>query len=71
MQRLRYRHLSAAIVGIPPGIAIEAERIKAVGPCGQAPAGATRLDWSGFSSRGRRLSGTDRLLPSIYSSPRT
>jgi imidazolonepropionase-like amidohydrolase len=30
-------------------ITIEAERIKAVGPCGAPPAGATRLDWSGFT----------------------
>ena len=30
-------------------ITIEAERIKAVAPCGAPPAGATRLDWSGFT----------------------
>ncbi|WP_287408804.1 amidohydrolase family protein [Sphingopyxis sp.] len=30
-------------------ITIESERIKAVGPCGATPAGATRLDWSGFT----------------------
>ncbi|MDR6834994.1 MULTISPECIES: amidohydrolase family protein [unclassified Sphingopyxis] len=30
-------------------ITIEAERIKAVGPCGATPAGATRLDWSGLT----------------------
>ncbi|WP_293697384.1 MULTISPECIES: metal-dependent hydrolase family protein [unclassified Sphingopyxis] len=30
-------------------ITIESERIKAVGPCGATPAGATRLDWSAFT----------------------
>lgn len=30
-------------------ITVEAERIKAVAPCGDTPAGATRLDWSGFT----------------------
>ena len=30
-------------------ITVEAERIKAVAPCGATPAGATRLDWSGFT----------------------
>jgi imidazolonepropionase-like amidohydrolase len=30
-------------------ITVEAERIKAVAPCGDMPAGATRLDWSGFT----------------------
>src|SRR3546814_2384885 len=30
-------------------ITVEAERIKAVGACGKAPDGATRLDWSAFT----------------------
>ncbi|HZG32640.1 MAG TPA: amidohydrolase family protein, partial [Sphingopyxis sp.] len=30
-------------------ITIAAERITAVAPCGATPAGATRLDWSGFT----------------------
>lgn len=30
-------------------ITVEAERIKAVAPCGKTPDGATRLDWSGFT----------------------
>ncbi|WP_439568214.1 amidohydrolase family protein [Sphingopyxis sp.] len=77
MQRVRHRHLiaalAAALAATPAAaqtlyvqagrlidgvsddartgqcITIEAERIKAVGPCGAPPAGATRLDWSGFT----------------------
>ena len=78
MQRLRYRHLSAALAAsllaaspasaetlyIAAGrlidgvsndvrtgqcITVEAERIKAVGPCGAPPESATRIDWSGFT----------------------
>jgi len=30
-------------------ITVEAERVKAVGPCGKSPDGATRIDWSGFN----------------------
>lgn len=30
-------------------ITVEAEHIKAVGPCGKAPDGATIVDWSGFT----------------------
>lgn len=30
-------------------VTIEAEHIKAVGPCGKAPGGATIVDWSGFT----------------------
>lgn len=77
MQRVRHRHLIAALAAtlaatpaaaqtlyVQTGrlidgvtddvrtdqcITVEAERIKAVGPCGATPAGATRLDWSGFT----------------------
>ncbi|SNS46197.1 metal-dependent hydrolase family protein [Sphingopyxis indica] len=30
-------------------VTVEDERVKAVGPCGATPAGATRLDWSGYT----------------------
>lgn len=77
MQRVRHRHLiaalAAAVTATPVAaqtlyveagrlidgvtadvrtgqcITIESERIKAVGPCGATPAGATRLDWSAFT----------------------